>query len=605
MTAFFVWIEKGSSVVDRQIALSMLESLAVYGGDQKDLLCTEKLAIGIQQKWSTPEDQGEVQPIVDRIDRYQFVFDGRIDNRSHLIDELQYSEPISDAKLLFDFILICGEARLPEVIGPFSFVLFDLITGSLVAARDVMGGRNLVVHESKQALLIASTEVAFLQYPGVGQELQESKIAASISLHSESQPSAFLKNVVVIKPGDKVTWNRRRPDKLLTTNFYRTNPERRVRFDTDQEYAAEFRRLFDQAVKRRLRTNGQIGVMLSGGLDSAPMTISAAMQSSQSFMAYSWVFDENPEEDERQYSVPICNRFGLTQRFIKCDDLWPQFDETTFYSPFAPFSLPYSEYHLATHRQAKHDGIEVMLHGIDGDLLYETGGQNVLDALVDLGFSDAYQELKYYKNQHKVSWWSAFKTMVLAKLGLIRRWRDRRNKDLGAADDILNQTPKRLLNEEQHWLSDLSRKAARPTQYELVLDAFSGEGASMARSITCQYGYENRHPFRDRDLCEFMLAIPTHFLEALGQKRPVLKQAFRVEFEENLRKRNDKTKFVQCLQKGIERDVEAERLFNSEPKYWEKYVKDCYFDQDDVPLIDKQVVKWRCAYYNFWVRVGK
>ena len=138
-----------------------------------------------------------------------------------------------------------------------------------------------------------------------------------------------------------------------------------------------------------------------------------------------------------------------------------------------------------------------------------------------------------------------------------------------------------------------------------MLDAFSGEGASMARPLTCQYGYENRHPFRDRDLCEFMLAIPTHFLESLGQKRPVVKAAFEVEFEENLLQRNDKTKFIKCLQKGIERDVEAKRLFNSEPKYWEKYVKDCYFDQDDVPLIDKQVVKWRCAYYNFWVKVGK
>ena len=605
MTAFFVWIEKGSSAIDRQIALSMLGGLAVYGGDRKDLLCAEKLAIGVQQKWSTSEDVGEIQPVIDKAGRYQFVFDGRIDNRSHLINELQYSEPISDAKLLFDFILSCGEARLPEVIGPFSFVLFDLMSGSLVAARDVMGGRNLVMYESKQTLLIASTEVAFLHYPEVGNQLNDKKVAASISLHSESNPSAFLENVIAIKPGDKVRWNRRQPGKVLTTTFYRTNPERRIRYDTEQEYAAEFRRLFDQAVKRRLRTNGGVGVMLSGGLDSAPMAISAAMQSPQPLIAYSWVFDENQEEDERQYSVPLCERFGLKQRFINCDDLWPRFDESTFYSPFAPFSLPYSEYHLATYREAQRDDIKVMLHGVDGDLLYETGGQNVLDALVDLGVSDAYQELKYYKNQQKVSWWAAVKTMVFAKLGFVRRWRDNRNKDLGAADDILNETQKRLLNEGQHWLADLSRKAARPAQFQLILDAFSGEGASMARSITCQYGYENRHPFRDRDLCEYMLAIPTRFLEALGQKRPVCKAAFEVEFEENLRKRNDKTKFIKCLQKGIERDVEAKRLFNSEPKYWEKYVKDCYFDQDDVPLIDKQVVKWRCAYYNFWVKVGK
>ena len=101
MTAFFVWIEKGSSAIDRQIALSMLGGLAVYGGDRKDLLCAEKLAIGVQQKWSTSEDVGEIQPVIDKAGRYQFVFDGRIDNRSHLINELQCSEPISDAKLLF------------------------------------------------------------------------------------------------------------------------------------------------------------------------------------------------------------------------------------------------------------------------------------------------------------------------------------------------------------------------------------------------------------------------------------------------------------------------------------------------------------------------
>ena len=603
MTAFFVWIGKDTATLEQPTAVSMFESLSEFGGDHADLMLAKNLAIGVQQKWMTREDVGEIQPLFSKNEQFALVFDGRIDNRSHLIAELNCASDLSDGALFFEFLQRFSLSRLAEVIGPFSFVFIDLLSRRVEAARDAMGGRYLCFYENNESLLLTSSELTFLSYPEIGHKLNEPKLACQAILCTERQPSAFIQGVSLVKPGDKVTWTGRRGSKISMSTFYRFDPKRRLNFKTDQEYVAEFRRLLDQAISRRLRCRGRVGAMLSGGLDSSPMVVSAAQQSKRSLVAYSWAFDRIPDEDERKYSVPLCNRYGVKHRIIYCDDLWPRFDSSTLTNPLAPFSLPYLEYHQATYEAAQRDNIKVMLHGVDGDLLYTTDNQQVIDAYKDVGLARALKELKYYKSDVNQSWWSALKRFVLAKLPPFKKFKQGLATLPSVAGDILPEAKLAQIGHDTHWLERDAQKALRPLQYQLVLDAFAGEGAAVARITTNQFGFEKRYPFRDRDLAEFMLAVPTRFLESLGEKRPILKQAYLHDLPENIIRRNKKTRFIECLERGIEDDHTAQEYYDLEPRYWLDYVKVCYFQREDVPLSDKLVVKWRCAYYNFWKRV--
>ncbi len=600
MSAFFLWLEFSGNPINPTIAKSMLTAISAYGGDAQDLQLSKNLAIGVQSRWSTPEDVGERQPIYNSTKTECFLFDGRVDNRVHLMSELDASADLSDADLMYRFLQRFGETRLPEVIGPFVFVQFNLETGRVLAARDTTGGRYLTYYQNSQRLIIASTELAFVAHPDIGHVMNGVKIASWLLGRQEANHSACLKGLNTVDPGQKREWIRPASEEGAETCFYRPNPNKRIVLADDTAYANEFRRLLKQAVIRRLRSRTKVGVMLSGGLDSVPISIAAAEHNSEKPIAYSWIFNNYPQMDERRYSTPICQQLGIRQEWVMCDELWPQFDQDTHCSPLFPFALPYTEFQQQTFRQAKSDCVGVMLSGMQGDLLYETGNGQVWDQLKNGRLKVAFRELILLRQHHGLSWWRLIKRFVISPLPLIRDaielWRARRTliSDV-VKDSWLEQIPK-----SRHWLLKDSKGAIRPLQYRIVLDGFAGEDAMLGRVLENKYVLERRYPFRDRELCEFMLAIPTEQLVKLGVKRPIVKRAFHDDFTPELRVRNDKTDFSVSLINGIKRDTKWRSWLRREPRAWQRYVKKRNLSEQSEQDVASMVVSWRCAYYNFW-----
>ncbi len=607
---FFIWLEYSGQSIERSVAEVMLSDIDAYGGDAKELLLNDYLAIGSQSRWTTAEDEGEQQPLLNKQQTEYFLFDGRIDNRQHLIDELlsagsECQADCSDAALLYAFLSRFGDARLAEVVGPFVFMIFDRVTGSVRCARDAMGGRYLVYLHTKERLIISNTELAFLHHPDVGHQLNESKVIAWLVNHNDGASKACLDRLNAMAPGQKFQWLMPQygpiNGKAVEHTFYRPNPERRIRYANDEQYANEFRRLLDQAVRRRLRSRTKVGCMLSGGMDSVPIAISAAQEvRAGSMVAYSWVFDESPEMDERAYSTPICEKLGLPQTLIKCDELWPRFDEDTHCSPLFPFALPYSEFQQETFRQAREDGVAVMLTGLQGDLLYETGNQHVLDALRQRRFRHAIAEYKYLRSANGLSHWAMFKRYLVVSLPFAQKVLERKQHKRPVVDNRLKSSALERLRKHTHFLFVNSLRAARPVQYRIVLDSFAGDDSALGRVMENKYQIERRYPFRDRELCEFMLAIPTEQIEKLGSKRPIVKRAYNNEFTPELMARNDKTNFSNSLRLGILADSKWVSLLNKTPSYWQKYVKECNFSTLELMETGDLVFFWRCAYYNFW-----
>ncbi len=606
MSAFFIWLEFGEQSIDRAVATAMHEAISGFGGDHGDLQLSDSLAIGVQARWNTLEDVGEKQPLYNRRKTECLLFDGRIDNREHLIDELGLKEQgvgdsLSDGQLLKAFLNRFGDSRLAEVMGPFAFVLFDLAKGSVRCARDAMGGRYLVYVESKERLIIASTELAFLSHPDIGHKVRPDKITAWLSNYQPGQHRSCLQGLSLLNPGQRLHWPRVGHQPATQTTFYRPDPERRIELESDLAYAAEFRRLLDQAVKRRLRCRGRPGVMLSGGMDSVPIAISAVKHvAATDLLAYSWVFENSSDMDERRYSTPMCERLGITQKMVRCDDLWPQFDHDTHVNPLFPFALPYTEFQQQTFREAQVDGVGVLLSGLQGDLLYEVANQQVMDALKHGQFKLAWNWFRELKHRYKLGFWSAIKRYLIAQLSFLHGYLARRELRSDVASDFLSEYAKSQLKPSMHWLFKESLKSRRPLQYRIVMDGFAGEDAMLGRVMENKYKIERRYPFRDRQLCEFMLAIPTEQLSKLGISRPIVKRAYAAEFTDDLSARNDKTEFSGSLFAGIHRDKKWRTFLNRTPSFWQLYVKDCNLLAKTDTKNPRWLVMWCCAYYNFW-----
>ncbi|GAA6139431.1 lasso peptide isopeptide bond-forming cyclase [Arenicella sp. 4NH20-0111] len=606
MSAFFIWLEASGRPIDPVVAKRMFASIAPYGGDTHELLINDNVAIGVAARWMTPEDVGEKQPLYNSSGSQCLLFEGRIDNRTHLLAELGIERAISDGALLHEFLLRFGDSRLPEVVGPFVFVWFDFSLGSVLAARDTMGGRYLVYKQDSQRLMLANTEQAFIDHPDVSHTLNKAKIGAWLIGHQTNSQGACLKGLTVLEPGQSIFWSNPQHQKPLPKSFYHPSPAKRINLFDDESYAREFRRLLDQAVSRRTRAVGQIGVMLSGGLDSVPIAISASKDEQvEKLQAYSWVFDIDSTMDERRYSQPICKAFDIKQNLVHCDQLWTKFDSDTHINPLFPFSLPYAEFQQQTFRQARADGVTILLTGLQGDLLYTHDNSQVVSALLRGDCRLAWKEFRFQLAKRQIGLWSMVKRFLLIHIPVVRdtveKLRPRRKGSI--ATDLLQNDIVEVIEVKPHWLSTVARKALRPIQYLVTMDGFAGDDAMLGRVMENKYQIERRYPFRDRDLCEFMLAIPTSQLIKLGVSRPIVKSAYATEFPDDLLNRNDKTQFQSALFRGVKTDRVYEKLFDREPKYWRKYVKQRYFFDKNGQNTFKTLVKWQCAYYNFWYRM--
>ena len=599
MSAFFLAINRNNAPFEATVAKDMMAHIDRFGPDSKNLIVQDHYAIGYQAHWTVAEEVDQEQPLLLGEHLY-FLFHGRIDNRCQMLEKLDLDSSLilSDADLMARCYRAFGNDALDLLRGPFVAVFFNRINNEVVACRDAMGGRYLVYSITDQHILIATYEMALVAHQSVPYEINKEKAARYLSNLMEQQPQSLIKGLTPLNPGMVLSVT---DSGTALNRYYSFSPKTRIELDSDQAYALEYKRLLNQAVKRRLRRIGRPGIMLSGGLDSIPIAILAA-QNSEDLLAFSWVFEKFPDLDERQYSSPICRQFNIEQVMVNCDQLWPQFDDSMDLNPIVPFGIPFSEFQEETLRQAKRRGVSVMLTGIHGDLLYEyTNG--VLYELLKAG------EWARFLTEFGHLWRTAgsrigfLKHYFLRPLKLVQRLSAKRRQKNPLKSDMLIKELADVVVEKPHWLLANSSAALRPQQWQVVLDGFAGDDAVHGRYLDAKYTVERRYPFRDRDLCEFMLSIPSHQLYFALQKRPIVKRAFSKEFGPNLLSRNNKTVFSDIIYAGVAKDTKNQQWYESQPAQWTDYVKHCYFDAKTAQNHSLEVVRWRCGYYDYWKSV--
>ena len=372
MSAFFLSINRSGADFEPSVASGMMQAIGEYGVDDQCLVVQDNFALGYQSFWTVPEEQGERQPLFDEESRTWLMFYGRIDNRQALCSrlDLALSAKLSDAALLHRYLISLQGQELERVIGPFAFVWFDPESVTILAARDGMGGRNVVYRITNQYVHIASHEMALVAHPSVAYQFNESRVGRMIAQIMLDTTTSVINDLTVLDPGDRLDVS---GAEHRVSSFYRCDAAKRIRLPNDKAYAAEFKRLLGQAVARRARSIGPTGAMLSGGMDSVPMSILLSKElakQSERLTAFSWVYDRSPEADERAYSAPVCQQFDIEQVCINCDDVWPQLDETTYTDPLLPFAIPYIEYQQVLMQSVQQRGIRTLMTGIHGDLLY-------------------------------------------------------------------------------------------------------------------------------------------------------------------------------------------------------------------------------------------
>ena len=306
------------------------------------------------------------QPISNEDGRITVVQNGELYNYRELRLELERAghrfSTSGDTEVLAHLYEEHGERFAERLRGMFAVALWDSERRRLVLARDPYGIKPLYYREVEGELAFASELRALPRG-----EIDLDALEAFLAFNSVPAPLTIFREVRKIPPGHVLVWEDGR-SKL--TRYARPAPvaASRVRDDEEAELVEELRARLRDSVRAHLVSDVPVGVLLSGGIDSAALAALAAEESSEPLRTFSIGFEER-SFDELGDARLVAERYGTEHRelVLRPDAalLLPALADA-FDEPFADSSaLPT---YLVSELAAK--DVKVALSGEGGDELF-------------------------------------------------------------------------------------------------------------------------------------------------------------------------------------------------------------------------------------------
>jgi asparagine synthase (glutamine-hydrolysing) len=323
-----------------------------------------------------------------------------------------------------------------------------------------------------------------------------------------------------------------RPGGATVERYWDFDPNRAIRYGSDQDYEERFRTVFAESVRRRLRSAHPVLAELSGGMDSSSIvcmadSLVASGVDAPSLDTVSYFDDSEPNWNERPFFSKVERQRGRTGLHI---DVAQEYGGAT-YSKAGPLRiLPASQSEPSPAEEKLNaflteKGHRVLLSGFGGDEVL--GGVPVATSeLADLA---ARAELRKLAHQLKV--WSLDKRKPWFHL-------------LG--ETLCRFLPPALAGRPVHlcpapWLEPCFARRHRLALagYDRRVRLFGPlptlqENLSTLDALRRQLGvsllpagpvYEKRYPYLDRDLLEFLFAVPREQLLRPGRRRSLMRRA--------------------------------------------------------------------------------
>lgn len=355
----------------------MMSTMPHRGPDGAGLWVSGPVGLGHLMLRVTPESLHERQPYVHPARRIVITAEARIDNRGELISMLGWKGPEApaDSQLILAAYERWGTACVDHLLGSFAFAIWDEHERTLFCARDHIGDCPLFYYHEPGRFFAFATEIkALLPLPEVPRRLSEAAIADFLANLTGDVEGTFFEGIKRLPAAHRVSITQ---DHFDLRRYWTLEPID-VPAASDRAYAEQFRELFDEAVRCRLRSAFPVGVQLSGGLDSSFVACVArdqlVDQGRDPLHTFSVIFDHAPESDEREYIEEVLKTGGFEPHYISVAGVGPisNLDEEYRYIDTQPSA---GAHHMiwTTYRATQQYGVRVLLDGVDGDTTVQHG----------------------------------------------------------------------------------------------------------------------------------------------------------------------------------------------------------------------------------------
>lgn len=511
-----------------------LDRMVYRGPDNKGIWMENGICLGHRRLSIIDLSSDGNQPFQSFCERYVIVFNGEIYNYQELRSDLKKLghsfKTETDTEVLITAYIQYGADFCKVLRGMFALVIYDRKENQVVFARDRLGKKPLFLYENEE-LIVFSSEIKFFHaFKNIPLEINEESLLNFLSLQYIPGPETIYENVKQISPAQiyKYDLNKQQGKSFTYWNMFDHVGKRK-----DLPHIEEIDHLLEKSIKYRLVANVDIGLLLSGGIDSSLLACYMNEQVGKKVKAFNVSFADK-SIDESAFAHKVANSLDLDLITLTLEDITENNFSDSIYHADQPLG---DSAIIPTYLIAKSIGkhVKVVLSGEGADELFH-------------GY-DHYQYEKYFYQLRKLPFKGVLTLLeIISGLGVhkfdkvrnklksittfkkdtgVSRWTSILSPEIGR--DYLKNINQNIGNYEiqfHNFLQEFGKKSGK-LESSLMLDLLTWlpddllvktDRMMMACSV------EARTPFLDHQLVEEVLKSSSHFNQPLFQSKNYLRQ---------------------------------------------------------------------------------
>jgi len=451
---------------------------------------------------------------------------GRLDNHTELLNELgcaSYTTPADCVAAAFRKWQSDAFARLR---GDWALTLWEPGERALLLAKDPIGARPLYYTTTAQAVFWSNSLEWLARLTGIGGDLDLEYLAGWLSFFADPQLTPHSR-IHSVPPSSYV---RVTAAGYAIRKYWEFRESEVLQYREEREYEEQFRIVFKDSVRRRLRSEKSLLAELSGGMDSSSIVcVADAILREEPHLTprldtLSFYDDTEPNWNERPYFSLLeagRGREGLHHPLDATEALASVFDQERF--AVSPVQLGHGAGTGKFLSSLPMRGYGAILSGVGGDEF--TGGvptpiPELADLLASGQFRSLASSLKDWSLAQRRPWMHVLLETIRAFLP-------------GSGHLLPSRQP-------PSWLKPSFRRRYRHvfTGYDKPLHLFGRpsfqECLSTVEALRRQLAasaqspertIEKRYPYLDIDLLQFLFSVPRRLLAQPKRRRYLMRRA--------------------------------------------------------------------------------
>lgn len=345
---------------------SAIASIHHRGPDGNGTFIHGKIGLG-HTRLSIIDVEGGGQPMFSAQGNHAIVYNGELYNykgiREELIRKGYVFNTKSDTEVILNSFIEYGPECVNRFNGIFSFAILNLTDDSVFVCRDPLGVKPLYFYVDDNLFCFASEIKALFKLADIKKEIDLEALDYWLTYRHVPSPYTLIKNIQKLKAGHNLII---RNNKIQIQQYFSGVPQ--ILDESFVMCLKIYQEKFERAVERQMMSDVPVGLMLSGGVDSALIGTLMKKNYSGNIKSYTVGFEERGLHNELAEARESARIIGLDHHeIIFGTNEFLDYFHDSFYYLEEPISTSSAGSVYAIAKAASKNNTKVLLSGQGAD----------------------------------------------------------------------------------------------------------------------------------------------------------------------------------------------------------------------------------------------